>query len=244
MLRLLIADTAEVFDKTLKKQLQDQYLVEICSDGTEAIERIIDFEPDILLTDLRLPGTDGLSVIRALRASGRDTRVLVISGYTGDYALSVLESLNVDYVFAKPCDLGAVLCTIQDISLQICCADQWCLENEADRILMSIGFRMGRIGYACTCDAVCMKYENFDCGTTKELYPTIAKKHGGNPKQVEKAIRDAIKHAWNTGNRSLWKLYFPPKRDGEVYCPSNDEFLARMAKTLMCGKRIKLPYAK
>ena len=244
MLRLLIADTAEVFDNALKSQLQGQYLVEICDDGIQTIEKIANFDPDILLLDLCLPGTDGISVIRALRASGRDTKVLVMSGYTGEYALAVLESLGVDYVFPKPCDFGAVLCTIRDVSLQIACQDRWDLENEVDRLLLSLGFRMGKTAYQCTFDAICMRYEDFDCPATKVLYPAVAKKNGGNANQVEKAIRDAIKVAWRTGNRSLWKLYFPPKQDGELCCPTNDEFLARMVKALMCGKRLRLPYAK
>ena len=244
MLRLLIADTAEVFDDALKTHLQDQYLVEICADGRQAIEKIADFDPDILLLDLCLPSADGISVIRALRTAGYNTKLLVMSGYAGEYILSVLESLSVDYVFSKPCDLGTVLCAIRDISLRIMCKDQWDVENEIDRLLLPFGFRMSKTSYQCIFDAVYMKYENFDCPTTKVIYPAVAKKNGGNALQVEKAIRDSIKAAWNTGNRSLWKLYFPAKQGGEFRCPTNDEFLARMAKALMSGKRLRLPYAK
>lgn len=244
MLRLLIADATAVFADALTKQLRAQYLVEICQDGTETLEKIHGFDPDILLIDLRLPGTDGLSVIRALRASGRDTKVVVMSGYMGQSILGALESLQVDYVFSKPCDLGAVFACIRDLSMQIGNAICTSLEAEADCLLLSLGFRMGRTAYACTHDALCMKYGNFNCGTTKELYPAVAKRQGGNSKQVEKAIRDAIRVAWSTGNKSIWKLYFPPKGNGEAYCPSNDEFLARMAKALMSGRRLRLPYAK
>lgn len=243
MLRLLIADATMVFADALKKQLRAQYLVETCQDGAEVLEKIREFDPDILLTDLRLPGVDGLSVIRALRASGRDTKVVVMSGYIGQSVLGVLEAMQVDYVFSKPCDLGAVSACIRDLSAQIGngCAS---LEDEADCLLLSLGFRIERTAYPCVHDALCMKYENFYCGTTKELYPAVAKRQGGNSKRVEKAIRDAIHATWSSGNKSLWKLYFQPKGDGEAYCPSNDEFLARMAKALMSGRRLRLPYAK
>ena len=244
MLRLLIADTADVFDNALMKQLQGQYLVEVCADGREAIKLLSEFEPDILLLDLCLPETDGVSVIRSLRAAGMHTSVLVMSAYTGDYVLNVLESLNVDYVFPKPCDLGSVLCTIRDVGLRLACQNHWDLENEVDRLLLSLGFRMGKIAYQCTFDAICMKYESFDCPATKILYPAVAKKNGGNGNQVEKAIRDAIKVAWNTGNRSLWKLYFPSKTNDDAKCPTNEEFLTRMVKILLSGKRLRLPYAK
>ncbi len=243
MHRLLIADATEVFGNALKKQLQGRYLIQTCCDGTAALDKISDFDPDILLIDLRLPGADSLTVIRSLRSSGRNTKVVVMSGYTGEYVLSALESMGVEYVFSKPCDLGAVVCCIRDLGRQICRAEGWDLESEADRLLLSLGFRMGRTAYQCTFDALCMKYEHFYCGTTKELYPAVAKKHGGNAKQVEKAIRDAIHAAWAASNQSLWKLYFAPKADAETYCPSNDEFLSRMAKALMCRQRLKLPFA-
>lgn len=238
MRRLLIAESTEIFGKALKKQLQDRYLVQLCRNGAAVLDLVSSFDPDILLIDLRLPGEDSLSVLRALRSSGRNIKVVAMSGYTGEFVLSALESLGVEYVFSKPCDLGAVVSCIRDLDI----AAAWDLENEADRLLLSLGFRMGRTAYQCTFDALCLKYENFHCGTTKELYPAVAKKHGTNAKQVEKAIRDAIRAAWNTGNQSLWKLYFIPKADGNAYCPSNDEFLSRMAKALMCGKRLKLPF--
>ncbi len=244
MLRLLIADSSDMFANALKKKLQSQYLVKVCCDGNQTLNALTTFDPDILLMDLRLSGTDGLTVIRALRDSGRNTKVLVMSGYVADYTLSILESLGVSYVFSKPCDVASVMCSIRDVSNQLLGGGDWCLENEVDRILLSLGFRMGRTQYACTFDALCLKYENFHCATTKEIYPAVAKMENGNAKQVEKAIRDAIKVAWSTGNQALWKLYFQPK-DGEIsYCPSNDEFLCRMAKALMCGKRLRLPYVE
>ena len=243
MLRLLIADSSDVFASALKKQLQSQYLIKFCSDGNKALKAINTFEPDILLVDLRLAGADSLTIIRALQDSGRNTKVIAISGYVGEYALNVLASLGVTHVFAKPCDVASVICCIRDLGNSILSGSDWCLENEADRLLLSLGFRMGRIGYACCFDALCLKYTNFSWGTTKELYPEVAKMQGGNVKQVEKAIRDAIHVAWSTGNQSLWNLYFQPKGT-ESYCPTNDEFLSRMAKALMCGKRMRLPYVE
>lgn len=243
MLRLLVADSSDILANALKSQLQGQCLIEVCNNGTDALEAISTFDPDILLIDLRLSGTDSLTVIRALHDSGRNTKVLAMSGYVGEYALSVLDTLGVTHVFSKPCDLSAVVCCIKDVGMRLKSGEGWNLENEADRLLLSFGFRMGRIGYACTFDALCLKYENFQWGTTKELYPVVAKKQNGNVKQVEKAIRDAIHVAWSTGNQSLWNLYFQPRGE-EAYCPSNDEFLSRMAKALMCGKRMRLPYAE
>ena len=244
MLRLLIADAEGIFGSTLKKRLQGQYLVQLCRNGTDCLEQISKFDPDIALIDVSLPGTDGLTVIRALCASGRDVKVVAISGYTAEYVLSALESLGVSYIFSKPCDLGAVASCIRDIDRQIQGADGWTLEVEADRLLLAMGFSVGRPAYQCTVDALCMKYRDFRCATTKELYPDLAKKYNSNTKQVEKAIRDMIHRAWKNGNRSLWNLYFPPREGTEARCPGNDEFIARMAKALMCKTRLRLPFVE
>ena len=244
MLRLLIADAEGIFGCALQKRLQGQYLVQLCRDGTQCLEKIGAFDPDIMLIDISLPGTDALTVIRTLRASGRNIQVVAISGYTGEYALSVLESLGVAYIFSKPCDLGAVIGCIRDISRQIQNAEDWSLETEADRLLLSLGFPVGRAGYPYTIDALCIKYRDFHCSTTKELYPDLAKEFNSNAKQVEKAIRDVIHSAWENGNRSVWNLYFPPSANAQTRCPGNDEFLARMAKALMCKARLKLPLAE
>lgn len=244
MRRLLIAEAEGVFSGALKKHLQAHYQIRLCSDGTKCLEHIVKFDPDILLIDLSLSGTDGLNVIRNLRASGRDTKVVAISGYTGEFVLAALEALGVEYVFSKPCDLGAVAGCIRDIERKLENADGWCLEEEVDRLLLPLGFRMGRGGYQCTVDALCIKYMDFHCATTKELYPSLAKKYRSNVKQVEKAIRDAIHSAWHHGNQSLWKLYFAPRNGEESYCPGNDEFIARMAKALMCKTRLKLPFVE
>ena len=244
VIRLLIADSSDLLASALTKQLKSQFLVKFCDNGDKTLAAINSFDPDILLIDLRLTGTDSLTIIRALGNSGRNVKILVTAGFAGDHTLSLLETLGVMRVFIKPCDVASVVCAVRDVANQIENGDEWNLPNEVDRLLLSLGFRMGRTAYACTFDALCMKFENFELATTKEVYPAVAKKYGGNTKQVEKAIRDAIKTAWSTSNQNLWKLYFQPKADEEAYCPSNDEFLCRMAKALMCGKRLRLPYVE
>ena len=241
MRRLLIADAEGVFGKAIQKHLQHQYLIKLCRNGSDCLEQIIKFDPDIALIDVSLPGTDGLTVIRALCTTGRDVKVVAISGYTGEYALSILESLGVAYIFSKPCDVGAVIGCVRELDRQIQNAKGWTLETEADRLLLSMGFSVASPRYQCVTDALCMKYRNFRWATTKELYPALAKQYNSNTKQVEKSIRDMIQSAWKCGNRSLWKLYFPPREGVDVRCPGNDEFLARMAKALMCKERLKLP---
>lgn len=240
MHRLLIADTAQAFALAIKKQLKNDFFIETCEDGEHTLKLIQSFEPDILLLDLTIPMVDGLSVLSSLRNAGAATKVIVTTCYADPYVMARLRELQVQYVFLKPCRIGAVLSRICDISfgLQNPDKDAWDVENEIDRILLDMGFRMGVARYKCVRDAVLLKYRGLDGSVTKCLYPEVAKRHSGNGGQVEKAIRDAIRDARKNGSRSVWNLYFPAEVD---YCPSNEIFIARIAHALKQRTRLKKP---
>lgn len=244
MHRLLIADSGGMLGKTIEKQLRDLFLIETCDDGEQALDLIYRFEPDIILLDLQLPVIRGLDVLQMLRSVGLDTKVIAITTLTDDYICRALGELQVSNLFLKPCVVGTVTACICDISYQLHNGQQgdWCVENETDRILLTLGFRMGPARYAYVYDAVLCKYRDPAGYVTKCLYPKVAKHFGGTASQVEKAIRDAIKDAWKNGNRAVWQMYFPPDKDGEIPCPSNEVFLARVANVLQQKTRQKRPY--
>lgn len=66
---------------------------------------------------------------------------------------------------------------------------------------------------------------------TKGVYPMISFIYDGNDswKPVEQAIRRAVKAAWNERDEEIWNLFFPPRKGKKPKCPSNKEFIARIA---------------
>ncbi len=54
------------------------------SDGAEAVALYVTHEPDVVLMDLRMPGTDGVNAIRAIVASHPDARIVALTSYEGD----------------------------------------------------------------------------------------------------------------------------------------------------------------
>ncbi len=71
-------------------------------DGLEALDQISKLKPDIVVTDIRMPGIDGLELIRRHKSTGAKTRFVVISGHREfDYARKALK-LDVDDYILKP----------------------------------------------------------------------------------------------------------------------------------------------
>jgi two-component system CheB/CheR fusion protein len=76
----------------------------ICKDGSEAIATAAQFEPDVVLLDIRLPGIDGYEVARTLLNSTRTKRPLIIAitAYSQDRYRERAEEVGIDLFLTKP----------------------------------------------------------------------------------------------------------------------------------------------
>ena len=73
-------------------------------DGISAWERILRIRPDLILSDIRMPGLDGLSLLKKIREGRLDTEVVFISGYSDfDYARTAIQYGCMGYL-GKPVD--------------------------------------------------------------------------------------------------------------------------------------------
>jgi len=107
--RVLIVDdepsVAEVFQEFLASQ---GYTLSLAASGEEAVRRLAEFHPDMILTDLNLPGLSGLEVMRAAKAVDPEVCVVVVTGYaSASTAIDALRQGAYDYV-TKPFDLDDV----------------------------------------------------------------------------------------------------------------------------------------
>ena len=79
-MRLLVIEDERALCETIVRSLRRlAYSVDYCYDGNRAIELLGEERYDLVLLDLNLPGTDGMTVLKTLRQTDRETRVLFFS---------------------------------------------------------------------------------------------------------------------------------------------------------------------
>jgi len=108
--RVLIADDEDGLRWVLEKGLrQAGYEVTAVRDGDEALRAFSDAPFDLVFLDIRMPGTDGLTVLGKLRALASDVHVIVMTAHgTMETAIQAMQRGAYDYL-AKPFDLDEVL---------------------------------------------------------------------------------------------------------------------------------------
>jgi YesN/AraC family two-component response regulator len=106
MYKVVIADDEDIIVSGLSQLLPwDKYNCSVAGtagDGHAALEMVRETKPDILFTDIRMPGMDGLSLIAALRSEFPQMQVTILSGYPDfEYAQRAIR-LGVSNYILKP----------------------------------------------------------------------------------------------------------------------------------------------
>ena len=231
--KVLLVDTSPEFCAVLSRMLAAEFEVWTCRDGSEALTMLEKIRPDVLVTDLALPGVDGLSVLRTAAALTNRPAMLATTCYCTPFIQEVISQIGVDYMMLKPCDLKALAERVHDMSQ--CDGDSCILPLEQtalNSLLLALGVPAGRRGY--TYLEIIIELYRRDPGRslTKDLYPTAGRGYQANGPAVERSIRSAIETAWMNRDETIWRRYFPAARFGMVAKPTNRAFIATVAAAL------------
>ena len=106
---LVVDDEASIRDLLAKTLALAEYDVDVAPDGRSALERMRMYPYDLLIADLKMPGMDGLTVIREAKRYRADLPVLIITGFSSESSAIEAVNLGVAGYLTKPFRVPQVL---------------------------------------------------------------------------------------------------------------------------------------
>jgi two-component system response regulator AtoC len=105
MVKILIIDDERPIRETLEMFLREKgYEVVTSEDGEGGLEAVRNERPEIVILDIRLPGMDGLEVLRRIREAGEDIHVIMITAYHDAETTKQAMKLGAYEYIHKPLD--------------------------------------------------------------------------------------------------------------------------------------------
>ena len=112
---LVVEDNANLAFGLTRSLESEGYEVEAAEDGSRGFELARSTNPDLVVLDLMLPGMDGYTILKKLRAEGKDVPVLILTA-RGEEADKVFGfRLGADDYVTKPFSLSELLARVQAI---------------------------------------------------------------------------------------------------------------------------------
>jgi two-component system response regulator CpxR len=113
--RVMLVDDERDFVDTLSERLQTREFSApaIAYDGEQALEMVDEDQPEVMVLDLRMPGIDGLEVLRRVKSSHPETEVIILTGHGSDTERRAAEDLGAFAYLQKPVDLDRLTETMR-----------------------------------------------------------------------------------------------------------------------------------
>jgi DNA-binding response OmpR family regulator len=112
MKRILIVDDEENIRFLYKEELEDEgFVVDLAKNGEEALAKVDQFQPDLITLDIKMPGLNGLEVLKRIREQKRNLPIILCSAY-GEYKQDLTTWASDAYV-VKCADLTELKETIR-----------------------------------------------------------------------------------------------------------------------------------
>jgi len=255
-IQLLIADDNKEFCDILRQYFEEQddiQLIGIANNGVEALKKIREEEPSVVVLDIIMPHLDGIGVLEKLSFEEIRPKIIMLTAFGQETMTQKAIELGADYYLLKPFDIDVLANRIRElgsgyvvksVSPQRPPQPQPIkvknLEVEVTSIIHQMGVPAHIKGYQYLRDAILLVIDEVNLlgAVTKELYPMIAEKYSTTPSRVERAIRHAIELAWDRGNVEMMNKFFGYTINLGIGKPTNSEFIAMVADKLRLSHKV------
>ena len=123
MYSLMVCDDEQIVIESVKhiveNELEDIKIIGTARSGREAIEKTRTIKPDIILTDIKMPGINGLDAVREIKKAHGDVKIVIVSVYEYfEYAKQAVE-LGVSEYLIKPVNKLKLVDTLKRLAAQL-----------------------------------------------------------------------------------------------------------------------------
>jgi len=264
-MKVLVCDDNKNFTGIVSNFLasqNDMEVVDIALNGKEAVEKIIQNKPDVVLLDLVMPELDGLGVMEKLATCKLEKmpRIVLQSAISQEYVIKEALELGAYCFMMKPYELPVLADRMRTAYGDTSVASMSFItppynneyinvdrvnkildaEVEVTNLMHRVGIPANISGHQYLREAILMVIEDrgLITGITKELYPNVAKKYKTTAAKVERGIRHAIEVCWLRGRIDVLENTFGYTINPERGKPTNSEFIAMVADKIRMDIRV------
>jgi DNA-binding response OmpR family regulator len=119
MAQILIVDDENVISMLLREGLRRAgYVVATASSGDQALEMALELRPDLVVSDVQMPGMDGFTLVGKLNTLVPETACILMSGHAFPFpesSRSELAGLKLAGVLRKPFQMGVLLAAVKEV---------------------------------------------------------------------------------------------------------------------------------
>lgn len=118
--KVLLVDDERQFVETLSERLTMRDMGSaVAYDGESALELIDQDEPEVMILDLKMPGIDGIEVLRRVKATRPDIEVIILTGHGSEADREICMKLGAFAYLTKPVDIDLLSKTIKEANEKI-----------------------------------------------------------------------------------------------------------------------------
>lgn len=138
--KILLVDDEVVFTENMSKLLNARGYRAKAVNGGEAAIRALEAEKfDVIVLDLKMPGMDGITALKAIKKLGYFTETLILTGHGSiDTAMEAIRLGAYDYL-TKPCEIGELVAKIEGAGEKKDAAVKQRIQSDIHRVVESPG---------------------------------------------------------------------------------------------------------